>query len=89
MLRHTAAAICRWSYMHRPVAGALSEAARRPFSQAPAPPTIPRISRGDPVPEALKASLVAPNFKSELRRRDRVHTGYFSFPVTDVAGNST
>jgi hypothetical protein len=40
----------------------------------------------DPVPDSMKSTMLVSSYKEELRRRQRVHTTYFDFPVKDFSG---
>ena len=46
----------------------------------------PTMSRMDPIPESMKGSMMVSSLKEELKRRQRVSTTYFDFPISEFSG---
>eukprot|EP00292_Cryptomonas_paramecium_P008726 CAMPEP_0113688336 /NCGR_PEP_ID=MMETSP0038_2-20120614/16466_1 /TAXON_ID=2898 /ORGANISM="Cryptomonas paramecium" /LENGTH=288 /DNA_ID=CAMNT_0000609113 /DNA_START=1 /DNA_END=867 /DNA_ORIENTATION=+ /assembly_acc=CAM_ASM_000170 len=49
----------------------------------------PYLSKMDVVPESIKSSLIVSSYKEELRRRQRVSTAYFDFPLKKMTGEDS
>ena len=68
---------------HLSSARVVNSAMRRMSSTASVTSTMTTM---DPVPDSMKSSMLVSSFKEELRRRQRVSTTYFEFPVKDFSG---